>query len=309
MNLSCWEALTVYKGEKLINPRVSFFVFTSLWGQLWTGSDCKQPISKTASVKRPQGRVIEQLLRQPGLPTLFWKVRTVMKLSGTPMLPNTKQNNICRCFVSEDGSSWHRDEPASALPFVLGEETALHSWALTPSHRTFIMGQACKERKMVPRDAQDEKLLSHSAVSDSLWFHGLQPTRLLCPWDFSRQGYWSELPFPSPGDFPDPGVEPGSPALQADSLSSEPPGKPKMRKHIAEASHGSTQVPGGEAEEIKFTLPWVVQRRKHEGLVLWTQSLNTGWGGERRQKVNLHRRGSRKRGFGEKILRWGWESF
>ena len=40
---------------------------------------------------------------------------------------------------------------------------------------------------------------------------------------FSRQEYWSELPFPSPGDLPDPGVEPGSPALQADSLASEPP--------------------------------------------------------------------------------------
>jgi len=35
---------------------------------------------------------------------------------------------------------------------------------------------------------------------------------------FSRQGYWSGLPFPSPGDLPDPGIEPGSPALQADSL-------------------------------------------------------------------------------------------
>ena len=35
---------------------------------------------------------------------------------------------------------------------------------------------------------------------------------------FSRQGYWSGLPFPSPGDFPDPGIEPRSPALQADSL-------------------------------------------------------------------------------------------
>ena len=38
---------------------------------------------------------------------------------------------------------------------------------------------------------------------------------------FSRQEYWSGLPFPSPGDLPDPGIEPGSPALQADSLSSE----------------------------------------------------------------------------------------
>ena len=42
---------------------------------------------------------------------------------------------------------------------------------------------------------------------------------------FSRQEYWSGLPFPSPGDFPDPGIEPGSPALQADALPSEPPGK------------------------------------------------------------------------------------
>ena len=43
---------------------------------------------------------------------------------------------------------------------------------------------------------------------------------------FSRQVYWSGLPFPSPGDLPDPGTEPRSPALQADSLPSEPPGSP-----------------------------------------------------------------------------------
>ena len=42
---------------------------------------------------------------------------------------------------------------------------------------------------------------------------------------FSRQEYWSGLPFPSPGDLPNPGIEPRSPALQADSLPSEPPGK------------------------------------------------------------------------------------
>ena len=41
---------------------------------------------------------------------------------------------------------------------------------------------------------------------------------------FSRQGYWSGLPFPPPADLPDPGSEPGSPALQADTLLSEPPG-------------------------------------------------------------------------------------
>ena len=45
--------------------------------------------------------------------------------------------------------------------------------------------------------------------------------------EFSRWDYWSGLPFPSPDDLPNPGIEPGSPALQADSLPSEPPGKPR----------------------------------------------------------------------------------
>ena len=41
--------------------------------------------------------------------------------------------------------------------------------------------------------------------------------------EFSRQEYWNGLSFPSPGDLPDPEIKPGSPALQADSLPSEPP--------------------------------------------------------------------------------------
>ena len=44
---------------------------------------------------------------------------------------------------------------------------------------------------------------------------------------FSRQEYWSGLPFSSPGDLPEPGIEPWSPAFQADTLTSEPPGKPR----------------------------------------------------------------------------------
>ena len=47
------------------------------------------------------------------------------------------------------------------------------------------------------------------------------------PMGFSRQDYWSGLPFPSPRDHPEPGIEPGSPALQTDALPSEPPGKPR----------------------------------------------------------------------------------
>ena len=50
----------------------------------------------------------------------------------------------------------------------------------------------------------------------------------LCdPMEFSRLEYWSEWPFPSPGDLPNPGVEPRSPALQVDTSPAEPQGKPK----------------------------------------------------------------------------------
>ena len=69
-------------------------------------------------------------------------------------------------------------------------------------------------------------VLSCSIVSDSLQPHGLQPTRLLYPWVFSRQEYWSGLPCPPPGDLPNTGIKPRSPALKADSSPSESPGKP-----------------------------------------------------------------------------------
>ena len=48
--------------------------------------------------------------------------------------------------------------------------------------------------------------------------------------EFSRQEFWSGLPCPSPGDLPDPGIEPGSPTLQADSVPTEPRGKPILVK-------------------------------------------------------------------------------
>ena len=48
--------------------------------------------------------------------------------------------------------------------------------------------------------------------------------------EFSRQEYWSGLPFPSPGDLPNPGIEPGFPAFQADALPFEPPGNPCIAK-------------------------------------------------------------------------------
>ena len=66
-------------------------------------------------------------------------------------------------------------------------------------------------------------VLSSSVIVDCLQPHGLYPTRLFYPWGFSRQEYWSGLPCPPPGDLPNPRIKPRSPALQVDSLPSDPP--------------------------------------------------------------------------------------
>ena len=69
------------------------------------------------------------------------------------------------------------------------------------------------------------KSLSHVLLFATPWTVAHQAPLSM---GFSRQEYWSGLLFPSPGYLPDPGTEPRSSALQADALTSEPPGKPKM---------------------------------------------------------------------------------
>ena len=66
------------------------------------------------------------------------------------------------------------------------------------------------------------KLLSHVPLFATPWTVAYQVPPSM---GFSRLYYWSGLPFPSPGDLLNPGIEPGSPTLQSDALPSEPPGK------------------------------------------------------------------------------------
>ena len=68
-----------------------------------------------------------------------------------------------------------------------------------------------------------KKLLSHVQLFATPWTVAYQAPPSM---GFSRQECRGGLPFPSPGDLPDPGIKPGSPALQADTLLSELPGKP-----------------------------------------------------------------------------------
>ena len=80
--------------------------------------------------------------------------------------------------------------------------------------------------------------------------------------EFFRREYWSRLPFPSPGDLPDPGVEPGSPALQADPLPSEPPGKPHCNLDGAQKRDAAWKKPDHRVHRLTpFT--WRSRKGRH----------------------------------------------
>ena len=92
----------------------------------------------------------------------------------------------------------------------------------------------------------------------------------------SRHKYWSGLPFPSPGDLPDPGIEPWSPALQADSLPSEPPGGRGERAHdlgsvlgLSLASIQLSWIQGSSAHHLSRAQYFRVGRESVQGLAGW----------------------------------------
>ena len=78
---------------------------------------------------------------------------------------------------------------------------------------------------------------------------------------FSRQVYWNGLTFPSPGDLPNPGIKPRSPALQADALQSEPPGKPLKKVKVAQSCLTL-------CEPMDYTVHGTLQARILEWVVL-----------------------------------------
>ena len=82
---------------------------------------------------------------------------------------------------------------------------------------------------------------------------------------FSRQEYWSAVPLPSPGDLPNPGIKPGSPALEADALTSEPPGGD------ASSIPGLGRSPGeGNGNSLQYSCPGKSHRQRSlAGYSLW----------------------------------------
>ena len=90
----------------------------------------------------------------------------------------------------------------------------------------------------------------YSVVSDSFATPWTAAHQAPLPTGFSRKEYWSGLPFSSPGDLPDPGIEPRSPALQANSLLYEPPGKPSLHPKMGTMKERNSRDLVG-AEEMK----------------------------------------------------------
>ena len=123
------------------------------------------------------------------------------------------------------GMVMDREAWRAAIHEVAKSRTRLSNW----TELNWLPGKATSQ--IVPWNCSKEIRVKMKVKS-------LSPVRLLVTpltvvyqaplsMGFSRQEYWSGLPFPSPGDLPDPGVKPVSPTLQADALLPEPPGKPK----------------------------------------------------------------------------------
>ena len=125
------------------------------------------------------------------------------------------------------------------------DSSALHSsdqWA---------PGAQVSPRKWVFRQKKERKVKSLSFVQLFVtpWTIAYQRPRSM---GFSRQEHWSGLPFPSPGDIPDPGIEPQSSTLQADTSPSEPPGKPLAHECAQSSLLSRTTGDQGPAPEGLF---------------------------------------------------------
>ena len=121
----------------------------------------------------------------------------------------TPRTVACQALLSKEFS---RQEYWSGLPFPSPGDL--------PNPGIKPRSSALHEDSLPSEPFRSDQSLSHVRLFVTPWTIAYQ-----APWsmEFSRQEYWSGLPFPSPGDLPNPGIEPGVPALQA--LPSEPPGK------------------------------------------------------------------------------------
>ena len=121
-------------------------------------------------------------------------------------------------------------------------------------------------------------MLSCLVLSDSLQPHGLQPTRLLCPWGFSRQESCSGFPCPPSGYLPNPGIESRSPTLWVDSLLSEPQEKPK-NTGVGSLSLLQRIFPTQESNQGLPHCRWILYQLSYQGSpsLLYVSMYSVDW--------------------------------
>ena len=102
-------------------------------------------------------------------------------------------------------------------------------WQLTLHNLKWLRAIPCPSTSLATQNPLEILLLSRSVVSDSLWPHRLQHTKLLCPWiSHARTLEWVAIFF-YPGNLPNPGIKAASPELSGRFFTTEPPGKPHCR--------------------------------------------------------------------------------
>ena len=120
-------------------------------------------------------------------------------------------------------SNWTTTTHRWTLFLSISKATLPQSMVLCPPLNSRLIQQPSRTVVFKMRE-ENIKIIMVVVLDSRAWLHG--PCEDPLPMGISRQAYWSGLPFPSPAGLPNPGFKPRSPALQADSLPSEPPGKP-----------------------------------------------------------------------------------
>ena len=209
----------VYRASDIFGVLGDFYV---QWGELtlpmvlptWS-----TPYVEPESLVQTSPRTPTCVFRAPLCVSLSsWMIGRCQKLdvSKTGFLVSPHPPTPASSFAtSVDDSSIHLTFQAKSFEVILDSSLTLAS--LTQSSRkhwgpAFSVGSVCESPSCVQLFATPWTVAHQAPLSI----------------EFSRQEYWSGLPFHSPGDLPNPEIEPGSPTLRADYLPSEPPGKPTV---------------------------------------------------------------------------------
>ena len=167
------------------------------------------------------------------------QIKTTMTYQLTPVrkpISKMSTNNKCCTGCGEKGAFLH-----CWWECKLTQPLWRTVWRFLEKLEIKLLNKPAMQLMNIYPEKSEVKSLSRVQLFATPWTVAHQASLSM---GFSRQEYWSGLPFPSPGDLPDPGIEPKSPTLQADALPSEPPGKLQenhdSKRHVDRSVHCST---------------------------------------------------------------------